>query len=119
MVKDPETPTYASVVSQESIRIALTLVALNDLEVKSSDVENAYLTAPCSERIWTHVGHKLGVPPGTKALIVRALYGLKSAGASFQNHISDGVQSLGWTPCLADPDVYLKPEVRSMDGYKY
>jgi hypothetical protein len=40
------TMTYASVVSRESVRIALTLVALNDLEVKTADIENAYLTAP-------------------------------------------------------------------------
>jgi hypothetical protein len=40
------TVTYASVVSRESVRIALTLAALNDLEVKTADIENAYLTAP-------------------------------------------------------------------------
>jgi hypothetical protein len=42
--------TYASVVSRESVRIALTLAALNDLEVKTADIENAYLTAPVSEK---------------------------------------------------------------------
>ena len=44
----PPPLTYASVVSQESVRIALTLTALNDPEVKTSDIQNAYLTAPCS-----------------------------------------------------------------------
>ena len=34
----PLTLTYASVVSQESVRIALTLSTLNDLEVKTSDI---------------------------------------------------------------------------------
>jgi hypothetical protein len=46
MTKAPATLTYASVVSRESVRIALTLAALNDLEVKTADIENAYLTAP-------------------------------------------------------------------------
>ena len=40
------TLTYASVVSRESVRIALTLAALNDLEVKAANIQNSYLTAP-------------------------------------------------------------------------
>ena len=43
--------TYASVVSQEMVRIYLTMAVLNDLEVKASDIQNAYLTAPCTEKI--------------------------------------------------------------------
>ena len=31
--------------SRESVRIALTLAVLNNLEVKTSDIQNAYLTA--------------------------------------------------------------------------
>jgi hypothetical protein len=42
----PHVMTYASVVSRESVRIALTLAALNDLDVMMGDIENAYLTAP-------------------------------------------------------------------------
>ena len=37
----PTAMTYASVVSRESVRIALTPAALNDLEVKTADIENA------------------------------------------------------------------------------
>ena len=47
MVKDtPAVVTYASVVLRDTVRIALTIVALNDLEVKASNVMNAFLTAP-------------------------------------------------------------------------
>ena len=51
MTEAPAVMTYASVVSRETVRIALTIAALNDLEVKASNVQNAYLTAPCAERI--------------------------------------------------------------------
>ena len=51
--KVPAMLTYASVVSRDTVRIALTLAALNGLEVKTSDIQNAYLTAPCAEKIWT------------------------------------------------------------------
>ena len=46
MMETPKTFTYANIVSRETVRIALTVAALNDLEVKMSDVQNAYLTAP-------------------------------------------------------------------------
>ena len=42
----PSTLTYSIVFSPDSFRIALTLPALNDLEVKTSDIQNAYFTAP-------------------------------------------------------------------------
>jgi len=55
-----ETPAsvlmYASVVSREAVRISFTIAALNDLQVKASDVQNAYLTAPCAEKIYTLLG---------------------------------------------------------------
>jgi hypothetical protein len=52
MTETPASNTYASVVSRESVHIALTLAALNDLEVKTADIENAYLTAP----VWKRYG---------------------------------------------------------------
>ncbi|TAF61075.1 MAG: OsmC family peroxiredoxin [Flavobacterium sp.] len=36
------------------------MAALNDLQVKSSDVQNAYLTSPCEERVWTILGPEFG-----------------------------------------------------------
>jgi hypothetical protein len=73
----PHAMTYASVVSRESVRISLTLAALNDLDVKMADIENAYLTAPITEKVWTVIGTEFGNDAGKRALIVRSLYGLK------------------------------------------
>ncbi len=70
------TMTYASAVSRELVRIALTLAALNDLEVKTADIKNAYLPAPIGEKIWCTLGPELGGKDGKRAIIVRALYGL-------------------------------------------
>jgi hypothetical protein len=114
----PATITYASVVSRESVRIALLLAALNDVQVKTADIENAYITAPCSEKIWTVLGPEFGPEAGKKAFVVRALYGLKSAGASFRNHLADCMRHLGFTPCLADPDLWLKAAEKP-DGSAY
>jgi hypothetical protein len=56
MTETPASNTYASVVSRKSVHIALALVALSDLEVKTTDIENAYLTAPVMEKIWCVLG---------------------------------------------------------------
>jgi len=118
-VDAPATLTYASVVSRETVRIALTMAALNDLQVKASDIQNAYLTAPCSEKVWLRVGTEFGPNAGKRAIIVRALYGLKSAGSSFRNHLADCMDTLGYKSCLADPDLWYKPMVRPDDGFEY
>ena len=47
MTKTPATLTYSSVVLRDSVRIVLTIAALNDLQVMSCDIQNTYLTADC------------------------------------------------------------------------
>ena len=96
--------TYASVVSRETVRLALTISALNALEVKCGDVLNAYITTPVEEKVWTTIGPEFGANSGKRALIVRALYGMKSDGAAFCAHLGKFMQGLGYEPCLTDTD---------------
>ena len=44
----PMVSTYAGFVIRESVRIAFTHAALNDLEIFAADISSAYLQAPCS-----------------------------------------------------------------------
>jgi hypothetical protein len=83
MAKATAIITYASVVSRKTIRIALLMAALNDLNVKVGDVLNAYITAPMTEKVWTVLGPEFGIDDGKSAISVCALYGLKSAGTAF------------------------------------
>jgi hypothetical protein len=56
---------------------------LNDLEVKVGNVLIAYITAPVKEKVWIILGPEFGHDSGKNAIIVRALYVLKSTGAAF------------------------------------
>jgi hypothetical protein len=70
----PSSITYASVVSRESVRIALLIAALNNLEVAGADVQGAYLNAPCREKVFTICGPEFGEFTGRIAVVVKALY---------------------------------------------
>ena len=65
------------------------------------------------------VGPEYGSDAGKIAIVMHTLYGLKSAGASFCNHLVDCMTHLGFTPCLADPDLWMRPEVHPPDGMSY
>jgi hypothetical protein len=67
MTSAPTIMTYTSVVSHETIRIVLSLAALNDLEVKVADILNAYISAPIKEKVWCALGPEFGPDTG-KAL---------------------------------------------------
>ena len=119
MTDAPPTITFASVVLRKTVRITLTLAGLNELQVKVSNIENAYITAPCTEHIWTVLGPEFGSDAGKMVIVVHALYGLKSVGASFCNHLANSRTHLGFTPCLADPDLWMMAMVRLSDGHKH
>ena len=65
------------------------------------------------------MGPEFGKDAGKSAVIVRALYGLKSAGAAFKSHLARCMESLGYQSCKADLDFWFKPEIRPEDGVKY
>ena len=116
----PKESTYSSVVSRDSVRIAFTIAALNGLDVLVGDVQNAYLNAPTKEKTYTTAGLEFGPDKvGQPALIVRALYGLKSSAARWRDHIAATLRDMGFKMCQADPDVWLRANTRPSDGFQY
>jgi hypothetical protein len=83
------TITYSSVVFRDSVRIALTIAALNDLDIFACDIQNAFLTAPCCDKLYTVTGPEFGYDEDKTMIVVRAFYGLKSAGASFRAFLGE------------------------------
>ena len=72
-------------------------------------------------RITSYVALSLVENEGKVALIHRALYGGKSAGRDFRNHLRSCMHHIGFKSCPADPDVWMRPAIKS-DGtnvYEY
>ena len=109
----PSHLTFSSVASRDSVRIMLLIAALNNLKVLSTDIGNAYLNASCREKVHVRIGAELfGVEhKGKYAVIVRALYGLKSAGASWRAHLSEEIRTMGFVTTVADNDVYRRAQI--------
>jgi hypothetical protein len=82
------------------------------------DIQNAYLTADCREKIWTTGGPEFGSEAGTMFIVKKALYSLKFAGAAFRSLLADTLMDTGYSPTKADPDVWIRPAVKA-NGFKY
>ena len=98
----PASITYLSVVSCDSVRIAFLIAALNELDIMSADIGNAYLNEPNKEKIWTIAGHEFGTDKGSVFIITRTLYGLKSAGAAWRTFFAQTLTQLDFKPTRGD-----------------
>ena len=115
----PSSMTYASVISRDSVRIAFSLVALNDLNVLAGDIQNAYLHAGTKEKLFFYAGDEWKSDKDKVVVIVRALYGLKYSALMWRNHLAEVLGNyMGFKSSLADPDVWMKPET-DQNGFKY
>ena len=65
------------------------------------------------------MGPEFGKDAGKAAVIIRDLYGLKSAGAAFISHLTRCMESLMYESCKADLYLLLKPKIRPEDGIQY
>ena len=111
MTDAPNSLTYSSVVSRDSIRVAFLVAALKGLRILACDIGNAYLNAPCREK----VGKEF---QGRICLMVRALYGLKSSGASWRATMMALLYKMGFKDTLADPCV-LRRKSKRKNGEEY
>ena len=118
--EDPISGTFAGVVSRETVRLAFTYAALNGLSAMAADIRNAYLTAPTSESFYIVCGPEFGSElMGKRAIVRRALYGTKSAGKEFRSHLRDCMDHLGYFPCKADPDLWIRKAKKDSGEFYY
>jgi hypothetical protein len=101
------------------VYLAFLIAALNELEILSADVQNAYLNAPTKKKIYTIAGPEFGQgKEGWPVMIVQALYGLRSSGAWWHDHLGATLREAGFKACKADTDVWMRPAIKA-DGSKY
>jgi hypothetical protein len=72
------------------------------------DISSAYLEAFTKEKVCFKAGHAFGKLEGHLLIIVKALYGQRTSGASWHESFSDTLRDMGFKPCKADPDVWMR-----------
>ena len=113
MTKTPNCQTYYSIISHDTVRIALTIDALNDLQIKAGGIMIACVTAPINEKVWTLLVNEWGADDVNKSTTFRDLYGLKSAGASFRKHLADFMIHRGYNLCPDYLDMWINPNAET------
>ena len=100
--------------------ISFTYAVLNGIEVWASDISNAYIKSPLSQKYYIVCGPEFGIENiGTYTLVWRALYGGKSAGKYFRNYLRSCMRNLDFASCPANSDVWMRPAKHSNGTYYY
>ena len=110
--------THKLLVSIRSLRLVIFLAKLNNLEVLGADIGNAYLEAKTKEKLHVVAGPEFEELEGHILVIYKALYGLKSSGLRWSQKIHDIMLDMGFSPCKADPCVWLR-KAKCATKYEY
>jgi len=112
----PLTSVYSGVVSLRGFRMVVFLAELNGLDTWATDIGNAYLEARTSEKVYIIAGPEFKDKENHVLVIYKALYGLRSSGARWHERFADCLREMGYTPCKAEPDIWMRP---NGDVYEY
>jgi hypothetical protein len=71
--------TFAPTLRHDTLRVFLTLVAMEDLKCHAIDVNNAFIELTLKEEIYMVALPRMDIPLGYVLKVLRSLYGLKQA----------------------------------------
>jgi transposase InsO family protein len=93
-----------------SLRILLTLCALNNFEVHQMDVKCAFLNGKPDEDLYIKIPQGLNGEPGTVLKLNKSLYGLKQSPWCWHQALTTALKEIGLTPCHSDPCLYFSSD---------
>ena len=89
---------------------------MNGLSTWATDIGNAYLEAKTTEKVYILAGPEFGELENHVLVIFKSLYGLRTSGVRWHERFADCLREMGFQPCKAEPDVWLRP---NDDLYEY
>ena len=101
------------------MRIAFLYAGLNDLDILSCDIANAYLNAECTEKLWYEAGAEFGSDKGKVMILGKAVCGLKSAANAWRQTLLEVIQGMGYVPNKGDQDLYTRKAKNSKGEWYY
>lgn len=101
----PDYSVYYNVVSLYGLCLIIFLTELNDFQLWSTDIGNAYLEAKTLEMLYIIAGPVFGEREGHVLINYKALYRLCSSGLRWHEKLADCLHSIGFTLCKAELDI--------------
>ena len=94
------------------------IAQMHKLKCVAGDVGNAFLTSYTTEKLFIIAGPEFGPDlEGKRMILVRSVYGTRSAAARFHESLSAKLRRINFRPSRADPDLWIR---RLKDGsYDY
>ena len=89
--------------------MVMLLSELNQLELWGTANGNAYLEARTKEKLSIIAGPEFANLEGHIKVMGKALYGTRTAGACWLDHLFDVLKKMGFYPSKADLDVWMRP----------
>lgn len=113
--------TFSPTIRAESLRLLLSISAIEDLEVRQCDVVSAYprskLHAEVYIRLPQAIAEMLGIKGYNKALKLNtSLYGLKQSGREWYIEACRGLKTLGFEPLFSEPSIFRNTEIGQLIG---
>ena len=109
LTREPVEPVHSGDVLLRSLRIVVLLTELNQLELWGTDIGNTYLETHTKEKLFIVAGPELDDLEGHILVMDKALYGTRTAGASWHDCLFDVLKKIGFNPSKALPDVLMRP----------
>lgn len=98
---------FSPVVKLDTIRLLLSMACVNAWKVIQLDVNCAFLNSELKETIFVNQPDGVELPPGKILRLNKALYGLKQSALSWNNCLSEYLESLNFARCKSDYCVFV------------
>ena len=109
-MNDDNIDVSASTVRNTTVRLLLLAAIHQKKDLIVADIENAYLNAETTEKVYTKLGDGFGIFSNRVVRIVRALHGLVSLGRCFQGHLRSALRNFGIRPSMCNENLWILQE---------
>ena len=99
--------TRSTIVKGVSVHLLDVIAHRDNLKVLCVDVGNAFITAPCLEKVYSRAGPEFGDRHDSVMVLMKALYGLQSSSRAFHGHFADFLRSMGFCSVRYDCDIWM------------
>ena len=101
--------TYLRIMLRHIVRLAFLIAALNELDILTYDIGNAYLNAECKEKISFVSRKEYGFNQGKVLIIKQALYGLYLSGVTWRATLREHIMNaMTFASTRVDAVVYIQ-----------